>query len=123
MARTVDLAVHGGPELDAALNGMKRDLSDMRALNMTIAGDLARAVAALAPKVSGALAGSCRPSATPNRAKVVSDLIYAPVIQHGWPAHNIEGQHFGERALTQMAGTIQKKYDDGLAQMCKKAES
>jgi hypothetical protein len=46
----------------------------------------------IGPDQTGSLSASYRPSVTKTRSAVYTPLIYAPVIEYGWPAHNIEPQ-------------------------------
>jgi hypothetical protein len=58
----------------------------------------------LAPKRSGALAGSIRPARAASRVTVYagsSSVPYAGVIHWGWPAHNIRSQPFLTDAASQ----------------------
>ena len=123
MPESSSVVVHGGPELARALDGAKRDLKDMGPVNRRAADVVAKAIAAAAPRVTGALAGSFRASSTGDRATVESDLIYAPVINNGWPAHGIDAQHYAEDGLERSTAAVEKTYSDGVDQICKKAES
>ena len=102
------MVVHGGPELARALDGAKRDLADMGPLNRQVAGDVAKVISALAPRDTGALAGSFRAVGAKDRATVESDLIYAPVQNYGWSAHNIDALHFAEDGLERSRGHHRK---------------
>lgn len=59
-----------------------------------------------APRRTGRLAGSIRARTSGGNAEIGSDLIYAPVIHNGWPAHNIRANPFLRRALDQRATQI-----------------
>lgn len=118
-----EIRVLGAPELDAALSGLGRDLHDLTPLNQEIAGDLAKAVAAAAPRVSGRLAASFRPTGTSDAATVESDLIYAPVIEYGWGEHNIEPAHFAESALAESSSGAEAKYRAGVEKLVRKAQA
>ena len=49
--------------------------------------------------------------------------MYAPVQEYGNPAHNIEGQHYAERALTTAQPKIESDYSQGVENLCRKAET
>jgi hypothetical protein len=98
------------------------DLKDLSALHRQIAGDLVQAISATAPRDTGRLAGSFKPRGTRTTAKAVSSLVYAPVIQYGWPGHGIEAQNYADRALATAAPRARQKYDDGMKAICRKAE-
>ena len=113
----------GRPSSARRSTGSGRDLRDLTPLNQEIAGDLAKAVAARAPRVSGALAASFRPTGTAEAAKVESDLIYAPVIEYGWGEHNIAPAHYAENALAESEAGAAAKYRAGVDKLLRKAES
>lgn len=74
--------------------------------------------AANPPRRSGALAGSLRVEASETEGAVVSDLVYAPVIEHGWPGHGIEARHFLQTAADRQAERLDPymdTIDDALA--------
>jgi hypothetical protein len=118
-----ELVIKGEPELHAALSKLGGNLRDMTSLNGQVADELARAIGSAAPRLTGTLAGSFHGKGSKDTAEVTSELVYAPVIENGWAAHNIEARHYAESTLTQSEGTIQKRYEEGVGQMCKKAES
>jgi hypothetical protein len=61
-----------------------------------------------APKLTGQLAGSVRAKDLgKGAAQVSSELIYAPVINYGWPAHNIAAQPFLTEALADSAQLVE----------------
>ncbi len=118
-----DVAIEGLPELHRSLAGLDHDLRDMSGLNRSAAGELVKALAVTAPKVTGRLAGSFTASGTQREAVAESALIYAPVIDNGWGAHNIEAQHYSEQALAASSSAVTSKYQEGVDRMVKKAES
>lgn len=68
---------------------------DLRDLAPEGAGRVVQDVArARAPFVSGTLRASLDVATSAGRVRVGSDLIYAPVIHNGWPAHNISANPF-----------------------------
>lgn len=106
------------------LKGIEGGLSDLSALHREIAAMIAPRVAAEAPSgpprperksnPGPKLRESFRPSGTRTKARVVSRTVYANPIHWGWPAHNIEANRFGERAVKAMEGPIRAKYDSGI---------
>jgi hypothetical protein len=49
--------------------------------------------------------------------------VYAPCQEYGVPSHNIEGQHYAERALDAAEPAIASTYDKGTQTACRKAET
>lgn len=110
------VSVDGDEDLARTTRAAADDLADMDSANRAI-GELVRARAAsAAPKLTGALAGSVRASATATEIEVVSDLVYAPVINNGWPGHNISAQPFMTSALNAATATIVDRYADETSQ-------
>jgi hypothetical protein len=99
-------------------------LRDLSALHKKVAAALVPRVAGLAPKgETGKLSSSFRPSGLRTKARVKSSLVYAPVQNYGWHAHNIEPKRFAERALGGFQSNAAHMYDDGLKEICKSAEA
>ena len=48
----------------------------------------------IGPQRTGRLVGSIVPAKTVARARVRSNLVYAPVIHYGWPKRHIKAQPF-----------------------------
>jgi hypothetical protein len=117
------ITVQGGPELRRALKGLEADLRDLSALHRSIAADVVKAVQGTAPRQSGKLAGSFRASGTRTTAKARTSLIYAPVIEYGWGAHNIDPQGYAQRALNSSTSGIMAKYRTGVEKLLRKAET
>lgn len=72
-----------------------------------------------APREKGVLANSFQADPHGGTAIAASELVYAPVINGGWPAHNISPNPFTQRALDQADAQIVELYlddvDDALA--------
>ena len=102
---------------------MKGDLRDLTPVNADIAGDLARAVGAAAPRASGALAASFEGTGTPGGAEVSSELNYAGPQNYGVPAHNIAATHYAENTLAAAEPAANAKYQAGIAKLVRKAET
>jgi len=92
------VTVDGDENLRRTLGNAQDDLDNLdQSDNARLVEQRARA---RAPKVSGTLRGSIRARDLGNgAAAVASDLVYAPVIHYGWPAHNIHAQPFLTTAL------------------------
>ena len=106
------ISIEGDERLAATTRAAAHDLADMDTSNRAV-GEVVRARAAsAAPKVTGALAGSVRADVTANGVDVASDLVYAPVINNGWAAHNIVAQPFMTNALADATSLVLAKYTD-----------
>jgi hypothetical protein len=116
--------VKGGPELRRALKKAGADLRDLSGLHKKVAAAFVPRVSAAAPKgETGKLSGSFRASGVRTKARAKSSLVYAPVINYGWHAHNIEPARFAERALASFQSQAAKMYEDGMKVLCKKTEA
>jgi hypothetical protein len=74
-------------------------MADMKAANAAASSIVQReASSTTAPIRKGRLRASIKPARQVGRARVYSNLVYAPVIHYGWPAHNIKGNLFLNRA-------------------------
>lgn len=95
----LDAKVEGLDALRRDIVGAGRDLNrmDMR----SIARTGARLAASYAPRRSGRLRRSIRPSTTKGKASIRAGGVrvpYAWVINYGWRKRNIEASHFMDRA-------------------------
>jgi phage gpG-like protein len=100
------ISVKGASRLTVTLHAAAREIERQQSNN----SDVARGIRARAqpPRRTGRLAASLTSSATDTEAVVGSDLVYAPVIEHGWPAHGIEARHFlADAAEASTASSIQ----------------
>lgn len=108
---------------DAALAAIHRDLADLAAPLRAAAAQLASDAAAVAPRLTGRLAGSHRVlPAGPNRVRVTADTPYAAPIHWGWPGHDIRRQPWlvaewmrSERSRDKLADGIQTDIDKAAA--------
>jgi hypothetical protein len=99
-------------------------MRNLSALHKKVAAAFVPVVSAAAPKgETGKLSSSFKASGTRTKARVKSNLIYAPVQDYGWHAHNIEGKRYAERALNRFGRTAHTMYDDGMKKICKDAEN
>lgn len=84
--------VEGADTLARTLRDVGADLAD---LAPRAAGDVVLTAArGRAPRVSGRLRSSLTVDTSPGVVSVSSELIYAPIIEWGWPARNIEASHY-----------------------------
>lgn len=93
----VKVTVDGARELRRAMKAAGEDLRQLTAVHRRVGSIVTAAAAAQAPRRTGRLAGSVRPSATRTRARVAvgrASVPYAGPIHWGWPARNIEANPF-----------------------------
>ena len=108
------VSVQGVREVNRALRKVGAGTKEMSALHRTIARGVAPEVSAeftartVAP--TGRLAASMRPRATARKASVVSTLVYAPIIEYGWPARGIEPTGSAAAVLERRAAGIVELY-------------
>ena len=107
------IQVTGAKELRKALSKMGRDLGDLRAINLEAAKVVADEAERRAPRRSGTLARTIRPTASKAAGRVAAgrkSVPYAGVIHFGWPGHNIAAQPFIFDALADKAQAVTDKY-------------
>jgi phage gpG-like protein len=105
--------VSGLTEVTAALKRLETELQDMPETMDEIAREGARLASSFAPKRSGRLAASHRPSIGPGKASVTSTLVYAGVINYGWRARNVRPARYLQRVDTQLAARAVQLLDQG----------
>ena len=118
-----EIQIKGEPELHRALTQLEGELRDLSSVNAEVARELAQAIGARAPVLSGRLAASWYGSGESDKAEASSDLDYAGPQNYGVPSHNIEGTHYAEKALAESSSTIESTYRAGVARLCRKAET
>jgi hypothetical protein len=107
--------VDGAKELKASMTAAGLKLSDLSAVNKRTADKVVQASKPSAPRRSGALAASTRPSGTKVAAVVRAGsaaLPYAPVIHFGWPGHHIAPQPWVYTAAQSTEGEWTGYYND-----------
>lgn len=82
----------------AAFSSLRRRLANLRNAWAQVGSRMESAAVPFVPVESGRLVDSLRVDAVRDGVSLSSDLIYAAVQDRGWPAHNIEGHHFSDRA-------------------------
>lgn len=95
------IEIEGARQLRATLAKAGADLNDFKAAHREVGAYVGARAVALAPKVSGRLAGSMRPSSAKASATVrfgSSSIPYAGVIHWGWAGHNIAANPFASTA-------------------------
>ena len=88
------LQIRGLTRFRSTLKKAGADMADLKAANVKAADTVVTRARAIGPQRSGRLVGSVMPAKTVGRARVRSNLVYAPVIHWGWPKRNIKPQPF-----------------------------
>jgi hypothetical protein len=101
-------SVEGLSTFDATTDAAIRDLES---LDGEEAGRVVQLrAAANAPKASGTLANSIRAESSGTEVSVMSDLVYAPVQEFGWPGHSIAAQPYMRPALLDSRSAVEAVY-------------
>lgn len=100
------IQVEGMNTLRRTLRRAAADLDDLTDAHTRAATITARAASSLAPRRTGALASSLRPSGAATEARVVSSLRYATPVHAGVPSRNIPARPF----LTTAAADTQSRW-------------
>lgn len=119
------IKVEGGARLRRTLRAAGSDLQDLAAAHSATAQLVAAAGRARAPKVSGRLAGTIRPSGTKTKAVVRAGFArvpYAGPIHWGWPSRNISAQPFLSDAATSTEPAWQNIYLQAVDKAISKVE-
>jgi hypothetical protein len=109
----IGIRVEGIAELTRTMRKAGKDLSELKDAHTKAAQMVADRAAELAPRRSGALAGTIRPAKQANRARVMAGsakVKYAAPIHWGWPARNIGSQPFLTDAATETESAWVEQY-------------
>lgn len=105
------LTITGADRVASTLGQAAHALEDLSETNAKVAALVATQARSRAPRVSGRLATSITPQNAKQVASVGSDLVYAPVIHSGWPAHHIRANPFIANAFTDMDSQTAALYE------------
>lgn len=98
-------------------------MEDLKTANKTLGTEIAAKAAAIAPRLTGALASSIRANRAQKRVQIKagnSKVPYAGVIEYGWPRRGIESQSYLRRAAFDNKDYISQKYEDNIKDIIKK---
>lgn len=101
-----DVRLEGADTLRRTLRRAAADLDNLTDAHARAATIAARAASGLAPRRTGALASSLRPSGKATEGLVVSSLSYGPPVHYGVPSRNIPARPF----LTTAAADTQSRW-------------
>lgn len=95
------VAVKGLREVVRSFNQYAGAVQDLKEANHAIGSKVAQTASAIAPKSSGALAGSVKANKAKQKIQIRAGgakVPYAGVQEYGWAARNIQAQPFLRRA-------------------------
>lgn len=119
------IRVEGLREVVRDLQKLGTEAKDLKDAFKGIGNLVADEAKSLAPKLSGALAGSIKASNTKNKSDVRAGgakIPYAGVIHYGWPAHGIEPHSFLTTAAGNKQREVVERLDDELHGIIKKLD-
>lgn len=113
MSTETGIRIEGLDELARSMKRAGHDIDELKDAHWRASQIVANAAASLAPRRSGHLAGSIRPTRQVKRARVQAgraSVPYAAPIHWGWPARNIDASMFVTRAAQQTEAEWTKAY-------------
>jgi hypothetical protein len=117
--------VRGAKELRKTLRKAGQDLGDLKDVNQAVGNMVVGTAQGMAPRRSGALAGSIRAARAATSVTIragSASIPYAGPIHWGWPAHNIEANPFLSNAATSTEATWVALYEDELNKIIDRVE-
>jgi HK97 gp10 family phage protein len=110
----VKVQVKGDDVLARTLRSAGRDLQDWAQVNASAAARVAQDAQGRAPRRTGRLAGSIRPSSDKTSGTIVAGgggIAYAKVIEYGSQARNIRAQPYLRPAFQELRDALIGMYD------------
>lgn len=99
--RDFRIDVDGVDELNRRLRSVANKL-DLKNVYNYLSSKTKQIIQEQAPVVTGRLVDSMKRSSSANHSRVWSNLVYAPVINYGWRAHNIEPNRYVQRTTAEI---------------------
>lgn len=112
--------VEGLNALTRDLQKLGANLEDLKEVFGSVAREGATLASSFAPKVSGRLAGDVRGNRAKNKAVITAgraSVRYAGPINYGWPARNITGALFMQKADDELSPRAVDMLDDGITKI------
>lgn len=109
----MSITVEGAAQLERSGRAAAVELGRTADMHREIATLIAGRVNA--PRRTGLLQSSIRPSSTDTEALVGSSLVYAPVQEYGWARHNIRARRYLAAAFEQSTDDAQRIVADHVA--------
>ena len=124
MAAPIEIRVTGAELVEKAYDTIRDGAANLTATQQAIANLIVPAVRGAAPVRSGALMLSIGASALPdNRVRLTVGVVYGGVIEWGWRARGISGQHYAARGIMAQKQAIAGLYAEGLTRVCATAQA
>jgi len=120
VARGAVVQVEGRRQLAASMKQAGLNMGDLTAANREVAQLVSPAAASSAPRRSGQLAASLRPTASRAAARIASSVVYAGAIHFGWPARHIAPNPFAFTAAQHTEPRWTEAYNQRIEQILSK---
>jgi hypothetical protein len=114
--------VVGEAGIDRALAGLGEEIRELGKPARAGAELVARTAAGYGPNVDGRLSSSYRALGSKYSGRIVSKLVYAPVIEFGWPSRGIAGQLRVYRALEANTPAIMALFEENIREKLANAQ-
>ena len=111
--------VTGAAEAARTFGLAASDLNDLTRANDEVGRIITEAAQSGAPRRTGNLASSVKPTVTRDTVTVGSSLVYAGPIINGWVAHHIHPNPFVSDGAERSRSQWEKVYDEAIAKICK----
>lgn len=96
---------------------LEASAADLATVHREVAATLVPSVGLRSPRRSGALAGSWSAKSTKTRARIVSSVAYAGVIEYGWAQRGIEPARMVRDTIEASQDEIIGEYERALAKL------
>jgi phage gpG-like protein len=113
---TDNVTIEGQDTLARTLDDAAGKLAEMPEADAKAAAIVAGHAKTLAPKRSGRLAGSIGVTRDGPDTYVAATVVYAGVIEYGWPRHNIAANPYMAPAAEYAEPAVSAVYGDAVAQ-------
>jgi phage gpG-like protein len=125
VASSAGVRISGLKSTVRSLQKLGVEVTDLKAAFRKVADVVTGTARGLVHNQTGTLAANIRPGNSKNRATVRAGgarVPYAGVINYGWPGHNIQAQHFLERAAQQDEPRSVRLIDEELRAIIRKLD-
>lgn len=114
MTQPLRLEVDAGRVRSAFASLRHKLASGLRGAWERVGAEMDEAATPYVPVKSGALVDNVRAQAGLDSVELTADLIYAGVQDRGWPAHNIAGHHFMDKAADVAPDVADRELSQGI---------
>lgn len=110
----VSVRIEGTASVEQAYATIREGADDMPGTQAQIGQIVKTRIRTYAPKRTGWLASTITARALPDQMVITVAAVYAGVIEWGWRARGIPGQHYANRGIYASQGAIVGFYASGL---------